>query len=139
MCNTEGSIVRLLLAFSADAEAALSGSTLDISSFEEVADFMPYPYYTEQAQPDEHGTTYTSSISFSLLGESSTLYSFEKKYINAELGALCILPNGQMKLFTRLSLSRQAKTGQSPSDFSGRDYSLSGNRSEEAIWIETLV
>lgn len=128
-----------MLAFSSDAESALSGGILDTSSFEEVADFMPYPHYTEQAQPNEHGTTYTSGISFSLQGESQALYSFEKKYINAELGALCVLPNGEMRLFTKLALSRQAKTGQTPSDFAGRDYSLSGTKSEESFWVESLV
>lgn len=138
-CTTAGSIARLLLAFSDQAIAALSGSDLDTADFTELTDAMPYPSYTEDGQADEHGTSYSAQVLFSIHGDSKALSDFERRYINAELGALCILPDGGMRLFLHLSLSRSAGTGQSPPDFNGRSYTLSGVGAEEGLWIDTLI
>jgi hypothetical protein len=128
-----------MLALSDEALGALSGGTLDTEAFEEVGEAMPYPSYQEELQPDEHGTSYAVQALFALAGEGSSLSEFEAKYINANVDALCILPSGDMRLFTRLSMKRTANTGTSPADFSGRSYTLSGISWEEGQWVDNLA
>jgi hypothetical protein len=128
-----------MLALSDEAEGAFYGGTLDASAFEEVGEAMPYPSYQEDGQPDEHGTSFAVQVLFALAGEGAALSDFERRYLNANVDALCILPNDEMRLFTKLSLKRNAGTGNSPADFNGRSYTLAGVSSEEGYWVENLL